>query len=371
VLTVLQLANPLAIVGPDAVGDAEQVVLAIDAALVRAGHRSIVMAAGGSECMGTLVPADTLIYSPACARQAGAEAIARRMERLLDDHRVDIVHMHGAGCSRYVPDAMEADDPARGPCPSARVAIRPVLITLHASVDADDPPIEHLGRRAFLQPVSVDLHRRCGTVNGLLRPIPNGVDVTRLTPGSKQEFFVSIGRIGPDTGFHVALDAARRLDVPLVLAGHVAPLRSALDYFSREIQPRLDMRRRYVGPISFERRARLLAGARAIVLPDQTPEPSSVVAIQALACGTPVIAMRHGALPEIVDHGRTGFLIDSPDELAPAMHAAPTLDSSACRRAACRRFTVERMTSEYLQLYALLAGGTDRATSWAHAHAAG
>jgi glycosyltransferase involved in cell wall biosynthesis len=127
------------------------------------------------------------------------------------------------------------------------------------------------------------------------------------------------------------------------------------DYFDAEIRPRLDRRRRFLGPLGFRAKRRLLAAARCLAVPSLAPETSSLVAMEALACGTPVVAFPSGALAEIVEPGRTGFLVSDEREMAAAMLEAGRLDPAACREAALERFSVERMTSRYLERYRALS----------------
>src|SRR5207249_5576489 len=129
----------------------------------------------------------------------------------------------------------------------------------------------------------------------------------------------ALGRICPEKGFHFALQAAKMARADLLLAGQVFPYASHVEYFESKIVPRLDERRQFVGPVGFHRKKRLLSKAKCLLVPSTVNETSSLVAMEALAAGTPVIAFPSGALPEIVEHGRTGYLVSDVKEMAQAI----------------------------------------------------
>jgi glycosyltransferase involved in cell wall biosynthesis len=191
----------------------------------------------------------------------------------------------------------------------------------------------------------------------MLPPIANGVPVERLRSGiRKRAFALALGRVCPEKGFHIALDAAARAGVPLLVAGEVYPYEAHQRYYSEEFLPRLNgSQSRFLGAVGFERKRRLLTAAQCLLAPSQVPETSSLVAMEALACGTPVVAYPAGALRDIVEHGRTGFLVSSEAEMAEAIEAAAALDPAVCRRVACDRFSADRAAREYLDLYGRLA----------------
>lgn len=339
-MRVLSVAYPFAPVGPNAVGGAEQVLTALDAALVKAGHRSIVVACEGSLCRGTLVETprwdslDETVYAPAHLQHR------RTIAAVLARWPVDVIHLHGLDFAAYLPPP--------GP---------PAVATLH--LRPDRYPREALfpeRPRTWLHCVSEAEHRTCPSGMPLLDPIPNGVDLGVFHPrGPKRRFALCLGRISPEKGFHLAIDAAKQAEVPLFIRGDVFPYPAHLRYFEEELRPRLDRSRRFLGVVGGERKRRLLAAARCLLIPSLVAETSSLVALEALASGTPVIAFKVGALPEIVDHGRTGFLVSDAREMADALRAVDALDPAECRRAAEERFPGERRNANYLELYQRLA----------------
>jgi glycosyltransferase involved in cell wall biosynthesis len=187
------------------------------------------------------------------------------------------------------------------------------------------------------------------------------VDVDRLAGAMKKDdFALAIGRICPEKGFHFALDAARKAGLKLLLAGQVFPYESHLKYFENEIVPRLDRKRIFIGPARFGKKRRLLAKAKCLIIPSTVAETSSLVAMEALACGTPVVAFRSGALPEIVEDGRTGFLVNSVRGIEQALRKVETLDPMDCRAAASSRFSSRTMAGRYLRLYERLIGNESK-----------
>jgi glycosyltransferase involved in cell wall biosynthesis len=154
---------------------------------------------------------------------------------------------------------------------------------------------------------------------------------------------------------HLAIEAAKRADTALLIAGAVFPYEAHARYFAEEVVPRLDRTRRFIGPVGFARKRRLLTAARCLLVPSLAPETSSLVAREALACGTPVVAFPNGALAATVEHGRTGFLVRDVDEMAKAIEAAGGINVETCRAVACAQFSLERMIADYFSVYERLA----------------
>ncbi|HEX7062851.1 MAG TPA: glycosyltransferase [Woeseiaceae bacterium] len=353
-LTVLNVAYPLAPVGPDAAGGAEQVLARIDAALTANGDRSVVIACEGSRVTGTLLPTPV----PASPLDEIARAMAQARHRVaVQDavlcYRPDVVHLHGFDFSAYLP-------PPGGPA----------LVTLHLP-PAWYPATALRPKRpdTWLHCVSAAERRACPADAPLLDDIANGVETEAFAARhSKRPYVLCLGRICPEKGVHLALDAATEARLACLVAGALYAYPAHEEYFRTAVLPRLRDRHRWLGPVGFARKRRLLSAARALLVPSLAPETSSLVAMEALACGTPVIAYAAGALPDIVDHGRTGFLVGDVAGMAAAIAAAGTLDTAACRRAAGERFRVEHMTARYLETYRRLAQGEARME--AHSHAA-
>lgn len=341
-LTILQVGYALAPVGPDAVGGSEQILSALDRALVEAGHRSVVVACEGSEAAGTLIPFPAagepiLPEVEEETREARRAAVNKALRR----YDVDLIHMHGLDFWQCLPPP--------GP---------PLLVTLHLPPDWYPDWTFWIDRPdTWLNPVSASQAALCPDTHLVLPPVLNGVPVEELARSRprRRGHALMLSRVCPEKGLHLALDAAHQADVELLVGGELFPYPSHQEYYEQEVLPRLDARRRWLGPLGFERKRTLLASARCLLVPSLVAETSSLVAMEAAACGTPVVAFRNGALPEVVEDGVTGFLVDDADEMAEAIGRVDRLDRRGIRAVARRRFSRRRMAADYLEQYRQLA----------------
>jgi glycosyltransferase involved in cell wall biosynthesis len=338
-LTILSVAYSLAPVTRATSGGAEQVLSMLDEAIVAAGHRSIVVAYAGSELQGELVSTPEADWPLTDDVQRAARARHRMaLESVLKTTHVDVIHFHGIDVADVVtPTAI------------------PMVTTVH--LPPEWYPADFLMRR--------DMHFVCVSNSqrakfpGEAGVIHNGVDLNIFHPGrgtrDPGQFVFALGRICEEKNLHAAIDAARMADVDLILAGGVSGYPAHQEYFHERVEPRLDARRQFIGSVGLPEKAEYFANARCVLVPSLVAETSSLVAMEALACGTPVIAFRSGALPEVVQHGVTGFIVDSTDEMAQAIGRIDTIDRARCRRVAEERFDARRMAAEYLDLYTRIA----------------
>ena len=344
-LTVLSIAFPFAPLGPCGVGGAERILGEIDAALVAEGHRSLVVACAGSMISGEL------FASPMPERALVTESdrswhrwrFQAAIDRALSKYKVDLIHMHGMDFDQHVlpPDI-------------------PILVTLHVPCSWYGAEVlESYATRVQFQCVSESQRRTCPKALSDVPVIENGVALPNVRlDREREDFALALGRICPEKNVHEALEAGTLAGTRVLIGGQVFAYREHGDYFHQRVEPLLNrepVMHRFLGTLETERRQRLLARAKCLLHPTLAPETSSLVAMEAMAAGTPVIAYRSGALMEIVEDGVTGFLVENVEEMADAIGRAHEIRPENCQAAAERRFSRDRMVREYLDLYAAMA----------------
>jgi glycosyltransferase involved in cell wall biosynthesis len=187
--------------------------------------------------------------------------------------------------------------------------------------------------------------------------IPYGIDVGRIPfRGEPGDFLLTVGRLVPTKGADRAIAIARRAGLPLTIVGDVTPyLADSRPYYEERILPHVDGNRvRHFPTLPNAEVLALMGRARAFLFPISWDEPFGLVVAEAMAAGTPVLATPRGSLPELVEHGVTGFLGETDEELAEYAERAGDLDRAACRRRAEERYSADRMVSDYEALYRTL-----------------
>lgn len=233
------------------------------------------------------------------------------------------------------------------PLSFSRLVDTPVVTTIHGfSSEQIVPVYERYNDIGHYVAISdADRHDRLAYA----ATIHHGIDVGEFDLGAGDGgHLLFFGRIHPDKGTAEAIDVAEKAGMPLLIAGIIQDR----DYYERFVEPRLDgVRLSYVGPVGRERRAEVLGGATALLHLIDFDEPFGFSVVEAMACGTPVVARRRGSMPEIIRHGENGFLVDRVDEAVAAVDASKALNRTAVRASVERRFDVERMVDEYVALY--------------------
>ena len=338
-LSILSVAYPLAPVRDSAAGGAEQVLHSLDRELTARGHHSAVVARQDSEVAGTLFPASApaaLYTDQVCDTAIRAHQTA--IDRALAHKAVDLLHMHGIDFHRYrLPRDL------------------PVIVTLHLPPSWYPEHIWDLPADVHFVCVSASQRNACSRFTSRpLTVIHNGVSAwpsPEASPAKQGGYALMLSRVCPEKNLHVGLDAARLAGIPVLLAGETYPYETHLHYLRSEIEPRLGPDAQLLPSVGGAKKQRLLAEARCLLLPTLAPETSSLVAMEALHAGTPGSAFPSGAVPEIVRHGRTGFLVSDASEMAAAIARSSEIDPAVCRAVAREHFSLDRMVDNYLALY--------------------
>lgn len=340
-LRIAQIAPPHIPLPPPGFGGSELVASVLTEELVRRGHAVTLFAHAASTTSAEFVPCPR---RPSDFELHEVLHVARALEQAA---RFDIIHNH---CL--------AAGPAFGSsCPV------PMLSTLHYIKDIvrgfpEHPyvAISHAQRR-LAEEEADDLH----IVLNIVGVVHNGIDASQFpVVEHKADYLLYMGRMEPKKGPDIAVEVARRLGAELILAGPQPPV-EAVDYFEEQIRPHLNGRISFVGEARGRQKVELLANARCVLVPSRWQEPFGVVAVEAMACGTPVVAAPHGALTEVVADGETGFLADSVEAMAAAVERAEEIVPARCRAWVEQHFTAARMADGYLAVYErLLSAGAGR-----------
>ena len=234
------------------------------------------------------------------------------------------------------------------PLTYSRLVDTPVLTTIHGFSSPRILPVyqRYNASSTYVAISNADRHPTLDYLATIHHGINTEAFSLHATPGGYLLFF---GRIHPDKGTVEAIEVAVRCRIPLVIAGIVQDQR----YFDERVSARIDGEQvRFVGPVGPEERSELLGGALALLHLIRFDEPFGFSVIEAMACGTPVIAIRRGSMPELIDEGATGFLVDDLDEAIAAVGRAGNVDRPGIRALAMARFGRERMVDAYLAAYA-------------------
>ena len=341
------ISTPWVPVPPPAYGGLEAVVDRLARGLVHAGHEVLLAAPANSDCpvprvadMDEVEP-DAPISGDSITELAH---VARAYEAMA---AMDVIHDHTIA----------------GPLYRHRPAV-PTVTTNHGPFE---PRPNLLFQRMQNDTAIVAISRhQASTAEGvhISRVIYHGLDVDSVPVGAGLGGYAAfLGRMTADKGPGEAIEVARRAGVPLKIAAKMRE-EAEFEYFKTKVEPFLGDGVEYVGEMDEDGKFELLGGATALLNPIQWPEPFGLVMIEALACGTPVVATSAGSVPEIIDDARTGFIRDTAEDLAKWLRRAADLDRAACREVAETRFSTARMVADHVDLYAELIA--DQRGSLAH-----
>jgi glycosyltransferase involved in cell wall biosynthesis len=331
------IAPPWTPIPPQLYGGIELVVDQLARGLQDAGHDVILFTTGDSTCP---VPRQWVLPTAEGSRIGMAVPEIRHVIHAYEAVRdCDVVHDHTV----------------MGPFYAAHYPGLPVTTTIHGPFNDELKDIYRVNAERVPIVAISHAQRRAAPEIPIARVIHHGVDAAHFPMGDgggdeDGPYVVFLGRMAGDKGAHRAIEIARKAGTRILIA---AKMRETweLQYFAEEVEPLLGKDAHYLGEVSHERKLELLAGASALLFPIRWNEPFGMVMVEAMACGTPVLAFEEGAAPEVVDHGRTGFLCEDDGAMVDALGRIGDLDRRDCRLSVEGYFSTNRMVTEHIELF--------------------
>jgi glycosyltransferase involved in cell wall biosynthesis len=340
---ILYVAYPLLPVSDESCGGAEQMLSVLEAEMAERGHLTTLAGCAGSKASGAVFTTgqETLKFDHLAERNREHEA--RILELVTQTNRsqplFDLIHDKSGSFWRL----------------ASRCYV-PVLATLHLPRGFyPSDAFDHLPANLYFNCVSQSQRETFADLPNVLGVVQNGIPLSRFPfQPKKRNYLLWMGRICEEKGPHLAIEVAQRTGLPLVLVGQVYPFSYHQEFYVTKIRPHLvdkNPKIMFFETPTFDTKLRLLSSARALLVPSLVDETSSLVAMEAMACGTPVIGLDRGAIPEIVNDGVTGFVVPDVEQMASSVWRCDEIRSRTCRRHVDLRYTAERMASQYEGLY--------------------
>jgi glycosyltransferase involved in cell wall biosynthesis len=342
-MRIAQVAPLYESVPPKLYGGTERVVSYLTEELVRLGHEVTLFASGDSQTSAKLVPAcPRALWRDETCRETVPHHV-RLLELVFDNvSRFDLIHFH---C-----DYLHFPLLRRSSCPS--------VTTLHGRLHASDlTAFFDEYSEVPLVSISDDQRRPVPAARWeatVYHGLPRTLHTFRPQPG---EYLAFLGRVSPEKGLDRAIRIARRAGMKLKIAAKIYPDENG--YFHQVIEPLLRESKdwvEFIGEVGGQEKDDFLGNAHALLFPIDWPEPFGLVMIEALACGTPVVAWRNGSVPEVIKDGVTGFVVECEDEAVDVLPKVARLSRQRCRREFEERFDAARMAQDYLDVYGRLVG---------------
>jgi glycosyltransferase involved in cell wall biosynthesis len=323
-------------VPPTGYGGIEWVVSLLADGLVEAGHHVTLFASGDSRTKARL----SSVYP---------EAPSLRIGQTLPEFT------HALACYERADEFDVVNDHSGVPAAALGGAVEtPVVHTVHGPLDGEAGPLyvrmAHVAPRVRLVSISLNQRKPLPQLPWVAN-CPNALDATAYpVHPHRGEYLLFLGRMSSDKGCHRAIEVAKKAGLPLKIAGKMNETLEK-EYFEEHVRPNLAWGIEYLGEVSHEEKVDLLQNARATLFPIDWEEPFGLVMIESMACGTPVIATRRGAVPEVIEHGRSGVIVDDYRDMVDALEDADRLDPLECRAYVEERFSAERMVRDYVAAY--------------------
>lgn len=355
-MRIAQIAPPWITLPPKNYGGTESVISTLVEEQVAQGHKVTLFAPGDAQTSAKLVsffPKSLLQQGIPWSMHSKAFYHLQKALEQVREQNFDIVHTHlSSGADMYL-------------FPLTAALALPHVTTLHSHFPFDRGPGGWVGDadRYYMDwapavpMVAISETARAQEKLPLhfVGVVYNGIDMSQYHSSNKKrgDYFVWLGRFAPEKGAHLAIEAAKRAQVPLVLAGTIDRyVKASMDYFQEQIKPQINKGQiKYIGPVNMKQKIRLLSRARGLLNPIEWEEPFGMVMIEAMALGCPVISFARGAAPEIVAQNSTGFLVKNLDEMVQSMPRIDEIDPETARLHVEHNFSARVMAEKYTQIY--------------------
>jgi glycosyltransferase involved in cell wall biosynthesis len=302
--------------------------------LVRRGHQVTLFATEDSRTSAKLVPIwpKSLWRAKLTSPHAVFSLLYEKLISLQD--QFDIIHDH---CEFYT-------------APFSKFLKPPIVTTLHHPLNDETITLYKKFPNINFVAISKD-QRKSGPGINIVKTIYHGIPIERYQFNqSPKDYILWLSKIDPKKGIAEAIEIAKLGGETLIISGNILP--DFGDYFNFRIKPLIDGKKiQFVGTSDFKKKVELLKNAKAFILPVKRQEPFGLVVIEAMACGTPVIAFKGGAMPELIEDGKTGFLVDSVEEGRSVLKKINRISRADCREHIKKNFNLKRMVNKYEKLY--------------------
>lgn len=364
-MKIAHIAPPWISIPPKNYGGTETVLYNLVEEQVAQGHDVTLFAAGDATTSAKLIsffPHSLLESGVPWQGHLKAYFHLHKAVEYIKDHDFDVVHTHlSSSADMYLFPLM------------SHLAV-PHVMTLHSHFpfdrvqswtgDADDDYIKDWASKVPMVLISNQARANTTLPLNIVGVVHHGLPLQhfRATTHQPENYLVWLGRFVPEKGAHLAIEAAKRAGVPIVLAGTIDKhVEESVNYFNQKIQPFIDNKQvKYVGPVNMQQKIDLLSRARGMLNPIQWEEPFGMVMIEAMAVGCPVIAFRRGAAPEIVAHGTSGFLVQNIDEMVGCIARLDEFERTRVSAHVEQHFTARVMAQKYVRVYKQVIASTQK-----------
>jgi len=338
-LKIAIVSPPWFPVPPSGYGGIELVVSILTEGLCRRGHSVTLFASGDSVTQARLISVIDSSPQVRIRENVQLENI-HSLAAYEMAHEFDIIHDHNGYGSRLLGALV------------SRIIGKPVVATLHGP--ADRHSLEFYNSIAFdLHFIAISDAQRAsyGRLN-FLSTIPNAIKMEDYPfSESSDDYLLFVGRMSEEKGAHIAASVARKLGRKLIMIGKANEERE-IKYFDEMVKPLLGERIKYYGEVDQATKTELYKNAECVLFPIQWPEPFGLVMIEAMACGTPVVAIRNGSVPEVIKHNQTGFIVENEEEMLKAVKRIGDIDRAICRYHVVQEYSEERFIDRHERAYA-------------------